>query len=68
MWPPLDPDPGGPRRGVYDDERGQTATEYVVLSGMLAAICLAGFKILGGSMREAFRSAAMQVLSAVTGP
>jgi Flp pilus assembly pilin Flp len=49
------------------DARGQTTTEYLVLTGMLAAIAVAAFNLLEGSMRGTFQSAAMRVLSVVTG-
>lgn len=38
-----------------------------MLTGMLAAIALLGFNVLKGSMREAFRNAAMQAIGSITG-
>lgn len=51
----------------WEDERGQTITEYVTLVGMATSIAIVVCRILNVSLREAFRSVAQRMLSVITG-
>ena len=54
-------------RRSWRDESGQTISEYVVLTGMVAVLAVMLYDIVGGSAREAFRATARRLLAVVTG-
>jgi len=49
------------------DARGQSASEYVALTGMVVAIAVLVANGLGVSLRLALQTAAQRMLSVVTG-
>jgi hypothetical protein len=49
------------------DRRGQTTAEYVVITGIIAAVAVLVSNGLGLSLRLALQNAALRVLSVVTG-
>ena len=56
--------------GVYRrvrDCRGQTTSEYVVLTGLATGIAILVATVLGLSIRQAFFQAAQRMLSVITG-
>jgi hypothetical protein len=55
------------RRRRALDRRGQTTSEYVVLTGIVVAIAIVVADVLGLSLRLALQTAARRVLSVVTG-
>jgi Flp pilus assembly pilin Flp len=59
----------GPRqtRRRWRRDVGQATSEYVLLTGMLVLIAVMMFNVLGGSVREAFKSTTRRMLSVVTG-
>lgn len=48
-------------------ERGQTTSEYVVISGIVVAIAVVVADGLGFSLRQAMQAAAQRVIGVVTG-
>ncbi len=47
--------------------RGQTTSEYVVLTGLAAGIAILVASVLGLSLRQAFAQAAHRMLGVITG-
>ncbi len=43
------------------DTRGANMVEYIVLVGLVALICIAGFKLFGGSIKEKITNQATAV-------
>lgn len=60
-------DARGPIPGWWRGDAGQAMSEYVVLTGMVVLIAVMMFNVLGGSVRQAFKGTARQILSVVTG-
>jgi len=49
------------------DERGQSISEYVTLTGLVVSVSLLVVNVLGLSIRHALQSVAEQILKVVTG-
>lgn len=56
-----------PATRLARETRGQTTSEYVVLTGMAAGIAILVASVLGLSLRQAFAQAAQRMLSVITG-
>ncbi|MCX6552471.1 MAG: hypothetical protein NTY02_15950 [Acidobacteria bacterium] len=54
-------------RRRISDERGQSTSEYITLTGMVVSIAILVVNVLGVSVRLALQTAAQKMLSVITG-